>query len=909
MCFRNVFRVPLMMLLGNTAFGQPAADPVHFYTNQVKPLLAAKCYACHTQTAMGGLRLDSRESFVKGGNSGPVTAPGPASNSLLMQVVTHTHAKIKMPPGGRLSDAEIAILREWVESGAHFEPQPSASVPAGKSDVASRRNFWAFQRPVKHVPPAVQNTGWVRTPIDAFILAKLEAKGLKPAPAADRRTFLRRVTLDLTGLPPTPAEYKAFRDDKSPDAFAKVVDRLLASKRYGERWGRHWLDVARYADADGLSLAPEPFANAWRYRDWVISAFNDDMPYDQFLKAQIAGDLLDKPGERRLTPGLGYLALGPWYFRIVEPPKARADELQDRIDVVARGMLGLTVACARCHDHKYDPIPTKDYYGIGGVLASTEYKEEPLTDPETVKKYQDAEKRIADVELQIKKLLDTERTSFGERMAKESGRYVLAAWGLKRNNKQLAENLDPKIVERWTRYLDKTHDHPFLGFWPDLVANGSQADAARAAESLQQTVDTVVREHREITLYNERVIEESKKSTDPYDIFCKGCTAETRALPRDKYVFRGDLFDAKRKTDGESRDAGVLFLDDEELLAYLSSEARGRLDGLKAELAAAKKALPEKYPFLHILTDAKEPRDMPLHRRGDPYNLGEPVPRHFLSVLGGDEPAPLASGSGRLDLANQIASPDNPLTARVMVNRIWHNHFGAGLVRSLSNFGAAGDRPSHPELLDYLAVQFIENGWSVKKIHREILLSSAYAMSSAASQQALAADPENRLLSRFNRRRVDVETLRDSMLFVSGNLQLDMGGPAAKWEKGFHKRTVYGEVSRFRPERFLTLFDFPDPSFHAEKRIPTNTSVQRLFFLNSEFMKDESSCLAARVRSAAGEDTTAQVREFYDVLFGRAPEPREIDAALQFVAKRPPDAALAEFAQVLLSSSEFSFID
>ncbi len=328
--------------------------------------------------------------------------------------------------------------------------------------------------------------------------------------------------------------------------------------------------------------------------------------------------------------------------------------------------------------------------------------------------------------------------------------------------------LDAKILERWARYLDKTHDHPFLGFWPDLVAKGSQAEATRAAEAFQRTVDTVVREYREISEYNERVIEESKKSTDPYDIFCKGCTAETRALPRNKYVFRGDLFDAKRKTDGESRDAGVLYLDDEELVAYLSSDVRGRLDRLKAELAAAKKALPEKYPFLHILTDAKETRDMPLHRRGDPYNLGEPVPRHFLSVLANPEPAPLKTGSGRLDLANQIASPANPLTARVMVNRIWHHHFGAGLVRSLSNLGAAGDRPSHPELLDYLAVQLVENGWSIKKIHREILLSSVYAMDSHASEQALAADPENRLLSRFNRRRVDVETLRDSMLFVSG---------------------------------------------------------------------------------------------------------------------------------------------
>jgi hypothetical protein len=457
--------------------------------------------------------------------------------------------------------------------------------------------------------------------------------------------------------------------------------------------------------------------------------------------------------------------------------------------------------------------------------------------------------------------------------------------------------------------LDESHDHPFLDFWPGLAASGSREDAVKSAAAFQTAVDTVVREHREISEYNERVIEESKKSTDPYDIFCKGCTAETRALPRDKYVFRGDLFDGKRKTDGESRNAGVLHMDDEEILAYLSPDVSTRLSGIKDELANAKKALPPKYPFLHILADAEQTRDMPLHRRGDPYNLGEPVPRHFLSVLGKPAPVPLTTGSGRLDLANQITDAANPLTARVLVNRVWHHHFGAGLLRSLSNFGAAGDRPSHPELLDYLAVSFVENGWSIKKLHREILLSSTYAMSSNASAQALAADPDNRLLSRFNRRRVDAETLRDSMLFVSGDLNLDVGGPAVKWDKAFRRRTVYGEVSRFRPERFLTLFDFPDPSFHSEKRVSTNTSVQRLFFLNSEFIKDESASLAARVRTLAGSETDFQVRTFYQLLFGRVPEDRELGAAQRFLASRPLDQAWPELAQVLLSSSEFSFVD
>ncbi|HUQ92362.1 MAG TPA: PSD1 and planctomycete cytochrome C domain-containing protein [Bryobacteraceae bacterium] len=897
----------LVLLLGGSGQAQTGSDPVELYKTRIQPLLASKCYACHTQSALGGLRLDSRPSVVKGGNSGPAVIPGRPADSLLIQAVTHTHEKIKMPPAGRLSDSEIADLKRWVESGAHFNS--TEAPPSPESDLARRRNFWSFQAPRKSPLPAVKNKSWARTPIDRFILAALEEKGLAPAPPADRATLLRRVTLDLTGLPPTPEEYRAFREDSSPEAFAGVVDRLLASERYGERWGRHWLDVARYADADGISVAPQPFANAWRYRDWVVEAFNKDMPFDLLIRAQIAGDLIETPGERRLTPGVGYLALGPWFHTVVEPVKARADELQDRIDVVSRGFLGLTVACARCHDHKYDPIPTRDYYALGGVLSSTEYKEEPLAPAETVAAYDKAGNHVKVVEQQVKDFLDSERKGFRERQAKHSGRYLLAAWQRKQKSGEPVAGLDAKILDRWIKYLDRTHDHSLLHFWPALAAGASRQQAEAAARDFQQMVDSLILEHRELTEHNERIIEASKKSTDPYDIYCKGCRAETKALAREKYVFLGDLFDAKRKTEGEERAAGVLYLNDKELEAYLDAAARKRLEELRAELAAAKKAMPERYPFLHVLADTKEPRDMPLHRRGDPYSLGDIVPRHFLSVLGKTEPAALTGGSGRLELANQIASPANPLTARVIVNRIWHHHFGAGLVRTLSNFGAAGDRPSHPELLDYLAVQFIEDGWSIKKLHRQILLSSAYAISSQGSEQALAADADNRLLSRFPRRRLDVEALRDSMLFVSGKLQLAKGGPAVKWDKDFHRRTLYGEVSRFRTERLLTLFDFPDPSIHAEKRVATNTPVQRLFFLNSEFIKQQAEGLCARVRAAVPVDTEAQVRAFYDLLFGRAPEPRELAVARRFLDPAAGDAALAEFAQVLLSSSEFSFVD
>ncbi len=896
----------LIALVSVAAAAQQPGDPVEFYRSRVQPLLAAKCLACHAQAKQGGLRLDSREAVLKGGVSGPAVVPGAPAESLLLRVVTHTHERIQMPPGGKLNGAEIAALEGWVKSGVHFGSGPELPEPAAA--LGDRRKFWSFQIPVKAALPRVKNVAWARTPADHFVLAALEAKDLEPAPPASPAVWLRRVTIDLTGLPPTLDEYRAFAIDHSAEARATAVDRLLASERYGERWGRHWLDVARYADADGISVAPIPFPNGWRYRDWVVNAFNQDMPYDTFVKAQIAGDLMDKPGERKLTPAVGYLALGPWFHTVVEPVKARADELQDRIDAVSRGFLGLTVACARCHDHKYDPIPNSDYYAIGGVLASTESREEPLAPAGTVAAYDAADKRVKAAEGQIKDFFEAQRKQFREREAKSSGRYLLAAWAALHRVEAPHAGLDRKILARWAAYLAQPHDHSLLGFWDTLKTKADRTNAEKAAREFQVMVDALVAEQEALTAYNEKVIEESKKSTDPYDIYCKGCRAETKALPRDKYVFLGNLFDAKRKTDGEERGAGVLYLEDKEIEPYLDAAAQAKLAATRRELADAKKALPERYPFLHILSDTRTPSDMPLHRRGDPYNMGEIIPRHFLSVLGKPGPAPLRNGSGRLDLAAQIAAESNPLTARVLVNRVWHHHFGAGLVRTPSNFGAAGDRPSHPELLDYLAVEFMESGWSIKKLHRRIVLSSAYAMSSQPSKEALAKDADNRLLSRFPRRRMDVEAMRDSMLAASGKLDLKMGGPAMKWDQDFRRRTLYGEVSRFRTERRLTLFDFPDPSIHAEKRVATNTSVQRLFFLNSAFVKEQSEALAQRIAaSATGWDD--RVRFAYALLFGRDPEPRESEAAKRFLADTAGGEPLAAYAQVLLSSSEFSFVD
>ena len=882
-------------------------DPIDFFKARIRPILANRCYACHLDGRMGGLQLDSREHVLKGGNSGPAVLPGDPDQSLLIRAVSQTHEKLKMPPQGKLTDEQIADLRTWVAAGVHWDEGAPSAGPQPHEYVitAAQRKFWAFQQVRKPAIPTVKDERWARTSIDRFILAGLESRGLKPVHAAGKRTLIRRATFDLIGLPPTPKEVDDFLNDSSPDAFTRVVNRLLASPHYGERWGRFWLDVARYADEDTLFPDGEPFQNGYRYRDWVIQAFNDDLPYDLFVKAQIAGDLLEKSADRPLRAGLGLFALGPWYYKIIEPPKARADERHDRVDVLTRGFLGLTVACARCHDHKYDPIPTKDYYALSGIFANTEAKESPLADAAVVKAYDDQHKKITEQEEQIKKALEKERTRVAESLSKDLSAYLLAAAA----GAKPAE-LDSETIERFQKYLAaREKSHPFLAEWDRLKASGAGAESlGPVAERFQALVNSVVEQKKAIEEHNERVLEEAKKSKDPYDIFCKGCNVVTRTLERDKFVLWTDLFGAKQRT--LEREPGVLYYNDKHIDRFLSGEPKARIDRMRAELEALKKALPERYPFLHVIADIENPQDLKQALRGDPYNLGEPVPRHFLSILSEGAPVPFHNGSGRLELAEAIANPVNPLTARVMVNRIWQHHFGSGIVRTPSNFGLVGDRPSHPELLDYLASRFVETHWSVKAMHREMMLSAAYALSSETSEGNAASDPENRFFWRANRRRRDVEALRDSILFVAGKLDFNAGGPAFSWDKPSARRTVYGKVSRFRLERMMSLFDFPDPNITSEQRAATNVPPQKLFFLNSEFAGEQAKALSARLHEDAREDT-ARIERAYQLLFGRAPLPYESRRGVDFLNGATGDASLAwqQYAQMLLSSNEFSFVD
>jgi mono/diheme cytochrome c family protein len=851
-------------------------DPKEFFETRIRPLLAKNCFSCHTSAKQGGLEMVSREAFLKGGNSGPAVKPGEPEQSLLIQAVRHTHAKLKMPPTGKLQDEEINELASWIKAGAVWPEAPPAGKTSGYVITPEQRSYWAFRPVSKPAPPAVKDRSWPKSPIDRFILARLEAKGLRPVRPADRRTLLRRVTYDLTGLPPSPEEIDAFLKDNSVDALAKVVDRLLASPHYGERWGRHWLDVARFSDDKLNPTQDEPVPNAFRYRDWVIRAFNDDMPYDWFVKAQIAGDLLPNP--EKYVAGLGFYALRPEFQ-------------DDRVDATTRGFLGLTVACAQCHDHKFDPVPTQDYYSLLGVFTSSENREYPLASKEVVEEFSRRKKLVEDQEAAIKEFLQTQTSSLGEILAAQTARYLMAA-----ANGESPADLDAETLDRWKAYLKASpKEHPYLKDFEDLLARKApEAELRRAAEAFRALVLQVIKDKKEVDEKNLILLGGNKDRRSLSQ-------ANLASLERDKYFLWRDLFSEQRGNVSFKFRGGVFYYGDKSIDRFLSGPWKTHLESLRAELEARKKALPEQYPFLLVIGEAAKAKNERIQIRGSRDNLGEEAPRRFLSILCPGEPAPFTNGSGRLELAEAIASAGNPLTARVMVNRIWQHHFGQGIVRTPSNFGQLGERPDHPELLDWLAARFVEGGWSVKKLHREIVLSATYGLSAAYDERNFAADPGNRLRWRFDRRRLDVEEIRDSILAVSGLLDRAVGGPAAKLEDTNRRRTVYGFVSRRKLDPLLALFDFPNPTSTAEARIVTNVPIQRLFFLNSSFLLQQAEALARRVESEPALEN--RIRGLYRFVYGRPPTAEELRLGREF------QGTLPQYAQALLSSNEFLFVD
>jgi len=749
-------RILLLAILISAAVSQRSLadltrDQTDFFENKIRPVLADNCYKCHSTLAekvKGGLLLDSRESVLKGGDSGPAIVPGDPEASLLVKAIRYTDPDLQMPKDKKLPDDEIADLVAWVKMGA---PDPRTAIADQHKWSDNKTNHWAWQ-PLKKEPiPQAGNPDWCQTPIDNFILAKLDANGLKPNPPADKRTLIRRATFDLIGLPPTPEEVQDFLNDNSADAFAKVVDRLLASPHYGERWGRHWLDVARYSDTKGqpkrnVEDNANPFA--WTYRDYVIRSFNENKPFNIFILEQIADDRLIEMKTWDHNPtnlaALGFLTVGDHFMGM------QNDVINDRIDVVCKGFLGLTVTCARCHDHKFDPIPQKDYYSLRGIFdSSVEPKVEPV----------------------IGKISN-------------SPQY----FDYYRQREQLAK-------------AEET-----------LQANLPRLRKARDIEGIKQT---------------QKDLRETEHAISELEL--TNTAAPMRAM---------------------------------------------------------------------VLEDTMKGHDSPVFIRGEPGNRGEVAPRRFLQLLSGPARPVYTNGSGRLELAMAIASKNNPLTARVMINRIWLHHFGEGFVLTPDDFGIMSEPPSHPELLDYLAMNFMTNGWNIKKIHRLIMLSSVYQESSVDNPRYEVTDPGNRLLWRANIRRLEFEPLRDSLLAIGGTLDTNLYGKPVdmRLHADSTRRTIYDYVDRAYIPDVMINFDFATPDMVTGIRHVTTVPQQALFLMNSPLVINLARRLVAMPEFVDNVDDNARLNFLYERIYQRPPTAEETQLGLEFVSQTPirDDSSLAD---------------
>ena len=1178
---------------GEITFAVDDPAQVEFFEKKIRPVLVEHCYKCHSGTTpilKGKLRVDFREGLMKGGDSGPSIIAGKPDESLLILALKYDG--FEMPPKGRLPDSVIRDFETWVKNGAVDPRETPATVTKAKTiNFEEAAKFWAFQTPKKHALPKLKNDSLVNTDLDRFVQARLEAKGLSLSPTADRRTLIRRAYLDMIGIPPTLDEVNAFLKDESPDAFATVVNTLLDSPHYGERWGRRWLDVARYGEDQAHTFKARNYPRGYLYRDWVIQSFNEDMPYDRFLTWQIAGDLIDEPRRHERLAALGLFALGPVYYaENVEKDRAAADEWDDRIDTLTRGVLGLTVSCARCHDHKFDPITTQDYYGLAGIFSSTNYQERPVVSDEIVAARRAADDAVKEQQLSMDRFLLTESRGIRPTLISEIPDYFVAGWKMlhlrktEKNEKKLLEQLGKEtklsqtLIKRWYEFLmpgsrRSESETAALAEWLKLVAAedddkdlSKDEDAAAAVRTLGEYFQKLASEkaprHKKLfarfgenvafanaadlsevragiiplgNLFDDSasVSLDAAVKTDKFsavananrlgvDRVTQGWGTRTKIAPDVDFDFRklgssshsyGSIVNdgwqaggairtqgkqgssGKRLEQGigmhanalvtfdldEIRRAGLLPSDqkfqfkvdraginddalgsngsshlavivsrphmdkavsdailasyvnckpvevdvddftyyfsgnpveplrangkfasfdilipseakhltlvttgagepadnpissdhavfsgarleldplpeeklaatdgndesideeqlkqdkadavllsrlfyDEGLLALPANEAEGKLSveqksalaELKTKLGELKKVAGQiDVRMAHSLNEGSG-ADLPIYLLGNPAKKGDLAPRAMPAIFtSGEKSAFAPKGSGRLELARAIASPDNPLTARVIVNRVWAGHFGVGLVKTTSNFGKLGDRPTHPELLDWLAVQFVEQKWSLKKLHRDIMLSATYQQSSSFREDGNKVDPENQLVWRMNRRRLEVEPWRDSILAVSGELDRTPGGPPSNLDNaGFKRRTVYGFVSRHRLDELLRLFDFPDPSITAADRSVTTVPLQQLFVLNSDFMMQRARALTGQLNAAGLADDEAKVRYAYELLFSREASDDEVSAATQFLQSGKDDgdkiSRWEQLSLALLGSNEFLFVD
>ncbi len=818
--------IPALLACAVAASGADTASTDHF-ERYVRPLLAEQCYACHSGASpvlQADLRVDSRASLLKGGKSGPAIEPGNPDGSRLLQVLRSDEG-VRMPPTGKLEEAQIEHVATWISMGAPF-PEPAA----GETSADAAATHWAFVPPRNSEPP-VSSTGWAETSIDRFVEARLVDSGLHPSAEADPRTLIRRVFFDLTGLPPTAEQADAFASAPTPEAYEAMVESLLASERFGERWARHWLDVVRYSD-EGFQA--RPFAIAWPYRDWVVDAFNGDLPYDEFVQYQLAADLA--ASDKQHLAAMGMLTLGINLPRPTDVP----ENLDDRIDVVSRGFLGLSVACARCHDHKFDQISQKDYYSFYSVFLNSPNVLEPVpleafgSDRQT----EFFREKLAE----RRKWLDTYREERLQdhvrefRQPKELARYLEAAWASREQGNREVEALSKEkdlnlyVLKRWREYLSG-----LVG--PSVQAFAALDTPGGATELAQRIVDA----------------DSDYRWPDP----------EREAL---RLALRGN---------GSPTDIPV---DD---FWWVQNEGDSNvMKALKWQYDAVMRDWSHRGGPRHamVTNDASVLQPTYVFVRGNQHDKGAEVKAKFLSALSG--PSEFRSGSGRLELARLIGSAENPLAARVFVNRVWGHLFGEGLVRTPSDFGRRGDPPSHPELLDFLATEFAEDGWSTKNLIRRIVLSKAYRQSSDSRAEGAAEDPSNRLLWRQNRTRLSFEALRDTMLSVAGKLDTTTGGPPFELSAlpASPRRTIYAYVSREEPSALMRAFDFSNPEEHTPRRQLTTVPQQALFLMNSSFLADQARSAAA----ACGEPATC-VDVLHRKILGRSPTDRERQEGVAFL--------------------------
>jgi hypothetical protein len=935
-----------------------APEQIEFFEKRVRPVLAAKCVECHgPKAAEAGLRLDSRKGVLHGMEGSPAAVPGDPAKSRIIAAIKYD-GDVQMPPDGKLRDDEVAALTNWVKLGLPWPEETASSATASSDETKpaapsawggsmderirrARAEHWAFQPVRKPQLPQVADAAWSQNPIDRFVLQKLDEAGLKHSPPADPATLIRRLYIDLIGLPPSAEEVEKFVQSYSitpslhhsaekvtesgsggvmenEKAYAALVDKLLASPRYGERWARHWLDVARYADTKGYAFQQErryPFA--YTYRDYVVRAFNDDLPYDQFILEQLAADKLPPQPDNRHLAAMGFITCGRIY-------QGLHDTLDDQIDVVTRGLLGLSVSCARCHDHKFDPIPTDDYYSLYGVFRSSLSPNElpKLGEPKPSPEYEAFLKDLAKLEA----ARDAYLAEHSAKLADELRRNVRDYLGqliLERHEKSSVKEFEfvfdagdprPLVVTRWRNFVNGAKKKPDA-VWRAWAAFDAIKEAEFEAKAPGVVAELTKAAKPSEPQYVNRLIREALAKKPPQrmldvaelygDLFER---VYIEALPKatgdEKANVASIVPQPLADADAESlrqilyRDGSPVKLSSDETVAVFDRKTRDDYKKLQTKIDEFVVLSPAAPPRAMVLVDSPKPFDPQVFLRGDASRPERAVPRQFPRILAGDERVPFADGSGRLGLAKAIASRDNPLTARVLVNRVWMLHFGRGLVDTPSDFGVRTPPPSHPELLDYLAAEFMDEGWSIKRLHKLIVTSQTYRQASAefgvrsaelqarTDNAALSLDPENRLLWRMNRRRLEFEAMRDALLVAGGSLDAtSFGRPVDLWSQPYTaRRSVYGFIDRQDLPGVFGVFDFANPDVTIDQRPRTSVPQQALFAMNSPFVQEQARRAAARAEVAQAQHDRARATALVRAVLGRSPSTDEADRLVRFVA-------------------------